>query len=82
MDISDKVAGVGVKIEGVGDKVECINEKVQVVIDGAGSLSGRLLNSSNVYTLILSDGQQARVAAQETRLVIQQAANDIDEIKC
>ena len=50
MDISDKVAGVGVEIEGVGDKVECVNEKVQVVIDGAGSLYGRLLNSSNVYT--------------------------------
>ena len=49
MDISDKVAGVGVEIEGVGVKVEYVNEKVQVVIDGAGSLYGRLLNSSNVY---------------------------------
>ena len=49
MDISDKVADVGVKIEGVDDKVECVDEKVQVVIDGAGVLSGRVLNSSNVY---------------------------------
>jgi hypothetical protein len=31
---------------------------------------------------MISDGKQARVAAGETRLVIQQAANDIDEIKC
>ena len=33
-------------------------------------------------TSILSDGKQARVAVQETRLAMRQAANDIDEMKC
>ena len=56
-----------------------IGDKVQVVIDGARGLPGHWVK---LPTSVLSDGKQARVAAQETRLVIQQAANDIDEIKC
>jgi hypothetical protein len=59
--------------------VQNVDEKVQVAIDGARGLFSQLLN---LLTPILSDGKQARVAAQETRLVIQQTANDIDEIKC
>ena len=31
---------------------------------------------------ILSDGKEARVAAQEAKLIIQQTANSVDEIKC
>ena len=56
-----------------------VGDKVQVVINGARGLSRRLLNPSKIYTL---DGMQARATAQETRLVVQQAANDIDQIKC
>jgi hypothetical protein len=40
------------------------------------------ISGSILLTPILSDGEQARAAAQETRLVIQHVANDIDEIKC
>ena len=36
----------------------------------------------NLLISILSDGKQARVAAQEARSVIQQAANAIDQIRC
>ena len=64
----------------IGDKVQCVDEKVQVVIDGARGLSSQWLKPSK--TSILSDGKQARVAVQETRSVIQQAATDIDQIKC
>jgi hypothetical protein len=85
-DIGDKVADVGVGVEGVSNKVEdidekvkSVDEKVQVVIDGARAGSTQLLN---LLTSILSDGKQVRVAAQETSLVLQQAANDMDEIKC
>jgi hypothetical protein len=39
-------------------------------------------NCQTILTSMLPDSRQARVAEQETRLVIQQAANDIDEIKC
>ena len=40
-----------------------------------------LFDHSTLLTPMLSDSNQARVAAQETRLVIQQVANDMDEIK-
>ena len=56
-----------------------VGDKVQVVINGARGLSRQLLNPSKI---ILLDGMQARATAQETRLVVQQAANDIDQIKC
>ena len=41
-----------------------------------------ILNCHTFLMSILSDSKQARVAAQETSLVIQQVANDMDEIKC
>ena len=41
-----------------------------------------ILNCHTLLTSILSASKQARVAAQETSLVIQQVANDMDEIKC
>ena len=77
-DVGEKVGDVGEKVEDVGDQVQCVDDKVQVVIDGARETFGRLLKPFN----ILSDGKQARIAAQETRLVMQQASNDLDEIKC
>jgi hypothetical protein len=81
--VEDKVEGVGDKVEEVGDKVgdkvQCVDDKVQVVIDGAQGLSSPL---KPTLTFILSDGKQARVAAKEARLIIQQTANDIDQVKC
>ena len=41
-----------------------------------------LVTGYNFPTSVFSDGKQARVVAQETNLAMQQAANDIDEIKC
>ena len=38
--------------------------------------------AKNHSTSVLLDGKQAKVAAQEASLAIQQLANDIDEIKC
>ena len=64
----------------IGDKIQCVDEKVQVVIDGARGLSTQWLLKH--LTSVLSDGKQAKVAAQEASLVIQHVANDIDEIKC
>jgi hypothetical protein len=88
--LGDKVEGLGDKVEGVGDKVEevgdkvgdkvqCVDDKVQVVIDGARGLFSPL---EPILTSIFSDGEQARVAAKEATLIIQQTANDIDELKC
>jgi hypothetical protein len=77
--MGNKVADVDAKMEDVGDKVRCVDEKVQVVIDGARGLSSQRLKPIIIH---FSDSTQTRVAAQETQLVIQQAAKGIDEIKC
>jgi hypothetical protein len=73
-DVGDKVAakGGGKVDEVVGEKVQCVDEKVQVVIDGARGLPSQL---KSILTSRLSDGKQAK-------LIIQQTANGIDEIKC
>ena len=77
-EVGDKVEEVGDKVGDVGDKVQRVDDKVQVVIDGtrARPISYQTLTST------LADGKQTKVAAQETKSVIQHAANDIDEIKC
>ena len=75
-DVGNKV---GDKVDGVGEKVEEVGDKVQVVIDGARACP---INCQTILTSTLADGKRASVAAQETKLVIQHAANDIDEIKC
>ena len=77
--IDNKVEELGDKMEDTGEKVQSVNEKVQMVIHGTLVLFNQSLN---LLTSILSDGEQARIAAKETNLAIQQAANDIDEIKC
>ena len=78
-EVRDKVEEVGDKVGDVGDKVQCVDDKVQVVIDGARACP---ISRQTILMSILADGKQARVAAQETKLVVQHAANDIDEIKC
>ena len=78
-EVGDKVEEVGDKVGDVGDKVQRVDDKVRVVIDGARA---RPISCQTILTSILTDGRQARVAAQETRLVVQHAANDIDDIKC
>jgi uncharacterized protein YoxC len=78
--LEDKVDEVGDKVGGkvdeagnkVGEKVQCVDEKVQVVIDSARDLSCQL---KYILTSMLSAGKQAK-------LIIQQMANGIDEIKC
>ena len=77
--IDGKVGRVENKVEDVGDKVQCIDDKVQVISDGAQACS---ISWQTILTSMLADGKQTRVASQETRSVIQQAAIDIDEIKC
>ena len=78
-EVGDKVEEVGDKVGDVGDKVQRVDDKVQVVIDGARACP---ISRQTILTSILADGNQARVAVQETKLVVQHAADDIDEIKC
>ena len=78
-EVGDKVEEVGGKVGGVGDKVQRVDDKVQVIIDGAGACP---ISYQTILTSLLADGKQARVTAQETKLVVQHAADEIDEIKC
>jgi hypothetical protein len=80
-DVGDKVEDVGDKVEVVGDKVQCVDDKVQVVIDDGRQVRVAAKDIDDKVQVVIDDNKQARLAAQETRLVIQQAANDIDEIK-
>jgi hypothetical protein len=49
-DVSNEVKVVDGKVDIIGDNVQGVDDKVQAVIDGARGLSGRLLNSSDIYT--------------------------------
>ncbi len=52
----------------------------EVVINGAQGVSSCSLMPC--LTLILLDGNEAKVTAMETKLIIQQTASSVDEIKC
>ena len=78
-EVGDRVEEVGDKVGDVGDKVQRVDDKIQVVIDGARTCP---ISCQTILISILADGEQARVVTQETRLVVQHVANDIDEIKC
>ena len=81
--VEDKVEDVGDKVEEVGEKVggkvECVDEKVQVLIDGTRGLSSPF---RTILTLTFSDGNQAKLAAKETKSISQETAEGVDEIKC
>jgi hypothetical protein len=71
-DERDRVAGIGDRVADVDDRVRAVDEKVAVVIDGAQSFPSQ---SPKIYsTVIRLDGNEARV-------VMQQTANDVDQVK-
>jgi hypothetical protein len=60
------------RVVGVDERVKAVDEKVAVVIHGAQSFHSQ---STEIYsTLICLDGNEAKV-------VIQQTANDVDQVK-
>ena len=68
LDVGDAVRGVDARVANIGDGVKAVNDRV---IDGAQtifSLSKKLMNPDTL------DGR-------ETRAVVQQAANDVDQVK-
>ncbi|KAN0139435.1 hypothetical protein V8E53_002936 [Lactarius tabidus] len=69
--VEDKVEEVGDKVEGVGDKVEEVGDKV----------GDKVQCVDDKVQVVIDDGKQARVAAKEAKLIIQQTANGIDELK-
>ena len=78
-DMGGKMEDTGNKVDDIGDKVQCVDEKVQVVVDGMRGMSSQSPIPPNIFT---SDGKQAIVAAKEAKLILQQTATSVDEIKC
>jgi archaellum component FlaC len=70
--VDNRVEGVEGRVASVDEKVEAIDDKVAVVIDGAQPSS--IVTERNCSTLSCLEGKQARV-------VIQQTANDMDQVK-
>ena len=77
-DMGNRVEEIGDNVEDIGDKVQCVDEKVQVVIEGARGMS----SYQYLLPFFTPDGKQATVAANEAKLILQQTANTVDEIKC
>jgi archaellum component FlaC len=68
--VDERVASVDNRVAGVDDHVKAIDDKVTVVIDGA-----QPSHQSTHSILIMS------LEGKETRVVIQQVADDMDQVK-
>ncbi|KAF8274642.1 hypothetical protein EI94DRAFT_1712774 [Lactarius quietus] len=80
-DVGDKVEAVGDKVEDVDNKVEDVGSKVEDVGDKVDNLGDKVECVDKRVQVVIDGGKQARVAATEAKLILQQTANDIDEIK-
>jgi hypothetical protein len=69
--VDARVAGVDNRIASVDERIRAVDDKVAVVIDGAHHIFNRKLKVFNSMRL---DGKDAR-------LVMQQTANDLDQVK-
>jgi hypothetical protein len=65
------VNGVDAKVASVGGEVKVVKDKVAVLIDGMQTHSSRPPKSSNPDSLDV----------REARVIIQQTANDADQVK-
>jgi hypothetical protein len=72
INVDNRVAGVDDRVAIVDDKVNAIDDKVAAAIDGAQPFS--VSHRDNCLTLMCLEGKEARV-------VIQQTANDVDQVK-
>jgi hypothetical protein len=71
--VDDRVACVDDRVKDVDDKVKAVDDKLVAVIDGARSY---IFNQSSKIVQLLT-----RLDGQETRGVIQQTADDVDQVK-
>jgi hypothetical protein len=70
-EVTDKVVGVDNRVASVDDRVKVVDDKVAEVIDGAQYIFNQPLK---MFSPMRIDGKQARV-------VIQQTATDVDQMK-
>jgi anion-transporting ArsA/GET3 family ATPase len=70
--VENVVLDVDNKVAGVDDHVKAIDDKVAVVIDGA---QPSLISQQEIYLILMC------LEGKETRVVIQQLADDMDQVK-
>ena len=72
VSVDDRVAGVDNRMNDVHDQVKAVDDKVAAIIDGAQHIFNQ--SSKNVQYIMCLGGNEAR-------LVMQQAAEDVDQMK-
>ena len=72
LDVNNRVAAVDDRVAAVDDKVKAVDDKVAVVIDGEQLYS--ISHQEIMLTLMYVEGKRARVVIQQTAIVI-------DEVK-
>jgi hypothetical protein len=70
--MNERVAGVDDRVKDVDDKVKAVDDKLVAVFDGAQYIFSRL---SKIAQLLM------RLDGKETREVIQQTSDDVDQVK-
>ena len=74
--VDDRVAGVDDLMKDVDDKVNAVDDKLASVIDGAQYIFNKFLKIVQLLTRV------TRLDGKEARGVIQQTADDVDQLKC
>jgi len=80
-NVNERVAGVDLRVEGVDSRVARVDNKLEAVSDRVTSVDGqvadvgdRVRTVDNKVAAVIEDGKEARV-------VMQQAASDVDQMK-
>ncbi|KAF8263290.1 hypothetical protein EI94DRAFT_1741234 [Lactarius quietus] len=80
-DIRDHVEDIRDQAEDIRDQVEDIRNQVEDIGDQVEDLGDQVQCVDEKVQVVINDGRQARVETQEAKLIIQQTANVIDEVK-
>ncbi|KAN0129377.1 hypothetical protein V8E53_012861 [Lactarius tabidus] len=80
-EVGDKVGDVGDKVEDLGDKVGVVGDKVEDMGDKVEDVGGKVEDVGDKVQCVDDKVQVVIDESKQARLVIRQAANDIDEIK-
>jgi hypothetical protein len=75
------VRGVAEKVVGIDDRVANVNERVKDVDDKVASVTDRVANLDARVAGLDDKVQVTGFARKESRVMFQQAANDVDQLK-
>ncbi|KAH9060228.1 hypothetical protein EDB87DRAFT_1683746 [Lactarius vividus] len=73
-DVGDKIDDVSYKVDDIGDKVDDMGGKVEDICDRVQSVDEKV-------QVVIDDGKKAKVVTMETKSIIQQTANTVDQIR-